>query len=307
MSTHDEPIELLSRTAIKARRLKLAPGQQPAKRVYSHKRRDHIELFDPRECHPMREKREPTEAQRAALAAGRHKLTHTDCCRCGEKFHRDVISRAGLCPTCSESERYAERMGELAQLVAAAPAGSTIYLDVETTGLFASVDELLEVAIVDDAGAILVNTLVRPVSRTEWPDAQLIHGITPEDVAGAPLLDDLVEKLAAVIESAEALVIYNAPFDLSFLPALLQEKARKKARCAMQAFSLWAGEWSDRHGEYRRHKLADAAYAAGHTWDGAAHRAHADTLAVRSVWQWLRDRAASVSRTISDFDGEPHA
>lgn len=300
----DDQVELLSRTALKAKRLKLAPGQQPAKRVYSHKRRDHIELFDPRECEPMRERREPSEAQRTALAAGRHKLTHDHCGKCREEFHKDLISRDGLCPTCCESERYAERMGALVQLVAAAPAGSTIYLDVETTGLYAGVDELLEVAIVDDAGTVLVDSLVRPVSRTEWPEAQQINGITPADVAGAPLLDDLVEKLAAAIASAEALVIYNAPFDLSFLPAPLQELAAKKARCAMQAFSLWSGEWSDRHGEYRRHKLADAAYYAGHTWDGAAHRAHADTLAVRSVWQWLRDRAASVSCAIS---GDPHA
>ncbi|CAM5355212.1 hypothetical protein SSTU70S_05512 [Stutzerimonas stutzeri] len=39
--------EPLSRTALKAQRLKPAPGQEPVKQVWSHKRREHIELFDP--------------------------------------------------------------------------------------------------------------------------------------------------------------------------------------------------------------------------------------------------------------------
>lgn len=55
----------------------------------------------------------------------------------------------------------------------------------------------------------------------------------------------------------------------------------------MRAFSLWSGEWSESRGDYRRHKLGVAAAAAGHIWAGDAHRARADTLAVRGVWQWL--------------------
>ena len=36
----------LSRTALKAQRLKPAPDQEPVKRVWSRKRRGYIELFD---------------------------------------------------------------------------------------------------------------------------------------------------------------------------------------------------------------------------------------------------------------------
>lgn len=47
-------------------------------------------------------------------------------------------------------------------------------------------NDLLEVAVVDESGAVLLDTLVRPRRRQAWPEAQAVHGIRPEDVASAP-------------------------------------------------------------------------------------------------------------------------
>ena len=47
----------------------------------------------------------------------------------------------------------------------------TVYLDTETTGLAPVRDELLEIAIVDDQGKTLVNTLIRPQFRKQWQEA----------------------------------------------------------------------------------------------------------------------------------------
>ncbi|PQQ37227.1 hypothetical protein C6H68_14210 [Photorhabdus luminescens] len=58
-----------------------------------------------------------------------------------------------------------------------------VYLDTETTGFEPSYDELLEIAIVDDQGVTLLNTLLKPLVLTEWQEAQYIHGITPTMVA----------------------------------------------------------------------------------------------------------------------------
>ena len=67
----------------------------------------------------------------------------------------------------------------------------TIYLDLETTGLSPPDDEILEIAVVDDAGAVLLHSLVRPAHTTAWPDAEAIHGLTPADVQDAPVLEAL--------------------------------------------------------------------------------------------------------------------
>ncbi|HDC4411593.1 TPA: 3'-5' exonuclease, partial [Enterobacter kobei] len=39
---------------------------------------------------------------------------------------------------------------------------NTVYLDTEGTGLDPATEAMLEIAIVDDAGAVLVNTLIAP-------------------------------------------------------------------------------------------------------------------------------------------------
>ena len=285
----------LSRTALKAQRLKPAPDQEPVKRVWSRKRRGYIELFDPRLCVPMPAKRPPSAAQLAALEAGRRKLTHADCAGCSQNLERHMLDRAGLCPACAEAEweaeqreREGERQAALLELVNQAVPGRTVYMDTETTGLYGGCgDELLELALVDDAGNVLLDSLVKPDRHTEWPEAQAIHGITPADVMNAPSLESLLPRLLAVIEDAGTLVIYNAGFDLAFLPDAVRPVASNKALCAMHAFSLHAGEWDERRQSYRWHKLGVAACAAGHRWEGSAHRARADALATRSVWHWL--------------------
>lgn len=287
--------EPLSRTALKVQRLKPALGQAPAKQVWSHKRRAYIDLFDPRQCVPMREKRAASAAQLAALEAGRRLLTHADCTDCSASFERTMLDRAGLCPACANAAWSAEqgdiqvaRRGALKDLLHRAAPGRTLYLDTETTGLYASHgDELLEIAVVGDTGNVLLDTLVKPVRHAEWPEAEAIHGITPSHVVDAPSLESLVPRLLPIIEDAELVVIYNAPFDLAFLPEPLRPLATDKALCAMRAFALHAGEWDEWHQSYRWCNLAEAARAAGHKWDGRAHRARADALATRSVWRWL--------------------
>ncbi|WP_157975397.1 hypothetical protein [Photorhabdus sp. CRCIA-P01] len=45
-----------------------------------------------------------------------------------------------------------------------------VYLDIETTGFDAGSDELLEIAIVDNGGIHLLNTLLKPSTLTEWTE-----------------------------------------------------------------------------------------------------------------------------------------
>jgi DNA polymerase-3 subunit epsilon len=91
----------------------------------------------------------------------------------------------------------------------------TVYLDLETTGLDPAHHEILEVGILDDAGAVLLDTLVRPVRHRQWPKSQHIHGITPAAVAEAPTHAEVRPRIIEAVAGARV-VIYNAPFDSGY-------------------------------------------------------------------------------------------
>lgn len=160
----------------------------------------------------------------------------------------------------------------------------TVYLDSETTGLEPGHDEVLEIGIVDDEGQPLVSSLVKPERATEWPDAERINSISPAMVADAPTLAELMPAIRAATEG-KRVVIYNAGFDVPFIPGLDEWAA--EIRCAMLEYAEYAGEWNDYYGSYRWHKLTAAAQAVGFVWPGTAHRAETDALACRAVWRFL--------------------
>lgn len=164
----------------------------------------------------------------------------------------------------------------------------TVYIDTETTGLNPESDEVVEIAIIDDAGAALLDTLVKPERITSWPDAQKIHGISPAMVAEAPTLAELLPAIRAATEGSRV-VIYNAAFDEPFIPGLAEWAA--DIQCAMLAFAEFAGEWSEYRGGYRWHKLVVAARHVSFEWPSSAHRAAADALACRAVWRYLDNPA----------------
>lgn len=83
------------------------------------------------------------------------------------------------------------------------------YLDTETTGLNGA-DEVIELALIDDAGSVIIDTLLRPVDNSEWEGAEVIHGISPDMVLrdDLPTLADKAQQLTAVL-SGQTLVVYR--------------------------------------------------------------------------------------------------
>jgi DNA polymerase III epsilon subunit-like protein len=152
-----------------------------------------------------------------------------------------------------------------------------LFLDTETTGLSPTAgDAVVEIAIVDADGRAVLNTLVDPGRTIPW-QATSVHGITNEMVRGQPTLTQLMPQIRKII-SKEIVVIYNSSFDAPFFPGRLTEAV--SVECAMRRFTLetGGGRWK---------KLDIAAKTVGHRWTGNAHRALADALACRSVWEWL--------------------
>jgi DNA polymerase III epsilon subunit-like protein len=172
------------------------------------------------------------------------------------------------------------------QATPASDAAHTVYLDLETTGLYPPTDEIVEIGILAGDGSVLLDTRVRPVRNASWPAAEDIHGISPDDVRQAPTLEELSETIAALVRG-KTVVIYNAQFDSRFLPRELAGAAA--IRCCMLAFAEHDGEWSEWHGNYRWQKLSTAAASVRFAWPGQAHRAINDCMATRAVWRYLRE------------------
>jgi DNA polymerase-3 subunit epsilon len=99
------------------------------------------------------------------------------------------------------------------------------FIDLETTGINVSSDRIVELSVLK----------ISPNGKEEWmttrvnpeiaipPKTTAIHGITDEDVAGAPLFREIGKKLAAFLEGCD-LAGYNAiKFDI---PVLAEEFLR---------------------------------------------------------------------------------
>jgi len=170
----------------------------------------------------------------------------------------------------------------------------TLYLDTETTGLDPRTSGVVEIAIVDDAGEVLLQSLVNPWPHKAWPEAEAIHGITPEMVKHAPLIHDLWPAIFKMVQGSR-LVIYNAEYDRQFFPngALMY----CDIECAMLRYSRAAGVMGPR-GTPKWHKLVDAASDCEHEWNGKAHRAVADAQACRTVWRYLEAEEAENKKNV---------
>ena len=92
-------------------------------------------------------------------------------------------------------------------------------VDVETTGLSPQADRVVELALVraDRHGRVEqeISTLINPDGPV---GATMIHGITDDDVLGAPYFSDLGEVIEAMLDGT-VVVAHNASFDTGFLRA----------------------------------------------------------------------------------------
>ena len=130
-----------------------------------------------------------------------------------------------------------------------------IVFDLETTGLDPNNDEILQVSIINGDGEELLNSYVRPVHVLAWPEAQHIHGITPDMVQTAPVFDELRPRIQEIFDGAQELIAYNGTFDMGFLRTAGIKIPSVPYYDVMHEFSPIYGEWSDYFGDYKWQKL----------------------------------------------------
>ena len=102
------------------------------------------------------------------------------------------------------------------------PSGRFAVVDIETTGLSAAMDRIVEISIfhVDGPGQVrqVLNTLVNPRRRVAGTE---IHGITDEDVRRAPTFEDIAPLVASLL-SGRVMAAHNVYFDIRFVSNELQ-------------------------------------------------------------------------------------
>lgn len=235
-------------------------------------------------------KSERTPAQvEAATKTAEALRTGWTCHRCGGPLRR-YVKGGGVCRDCQrELEQEAQReidqaaIAEWAYDLLRDPAGFVV-LDTETTGLSAA--RACQIAVVDQSGVVLLNTLVQP-GKPMPAEATRIHGITDAMLTTAPGWTQVELLLRAAI-TARRVLIYNADYDVEVLANMIVDAggwaeagvraylgAAGQAQCVMLAYAQFVGE-TRRDGSYRWHKLDDAAWGAD--VQAPAHSALGDCL-----------------------------
>ena len=179
-----------------------------------------------------------------------------------------------------------------------------VIFDTETTGLDSSA-EIVELSCVDLDGTVLLDTLVCPTLPIPEGATQ-IHGISNEDVVGAPLIGDLIDYVDELFRG-RLVVAYNLAYDLRMVSQSLRsrgltgrphqewgkiayETSWGPGLCAMRTYSHWHGEWNYSKRGYRWHKLDQAARLLKVEFPQPQHRAKSDALATLGVLRELAER-----------------
>lgn len=175
-----------------------------------------------------------------------------------------------------------------------------IVLDTETTGLNAAEDELLQVSIIDNEGAVLFDSYIRPTQHTEWAEAERINHISPEMVADSPTIAEVMPEINDILKKYDKIVGYNVRFDADFLKHNGAEFLNTENADAMKMFAPIYGECNDQRGSYKWQKLTTAADYYGYDWSAheEAHNSLGDCYATLYVYKKLTTDTMTIERVI---------
>lgn len=157
-----------------------------------------------------------------------------------------------------------------------------VYLDTETTGVYAT-DEIVEICIVDHDGQILLDSLVKPYNPIPAQTARF-HGISNAMVQNAPTWRDIWPDVQRILTNRQ-IGIYNAKFDRRMIKQSHQQAGmtwqgfggKTSTFCIMKLYTKFYGS---------RQKLEKAGEQCGIALPNT-HRAKADTLLTRALMNYM--------------------
>jgi DNA polymerase-3 subunit epsilon len=126
-----------------------------------------------------------------------------------------------------------------------------------------------------------------------------IHGITNEQVQFQPMFPQVARIISFVLENKH-IVCFNSGFDVKLLWSLFKkyEIAVPKVTgisCAMEEYSRWCGEWSEKKEDFRWQKLPNLSGM-------PAHDAHSDCVSTLRVLEMMAKNADKMDVTAEEID-----
>ena len=137
---------------------------------------------------------------------------------------------------------------------------STIILDIESTGLLHQDPdtEIAQISLINIKGRSLFSMLIKP----NKPMGEIvidIHKITNDDVFNQPVFPQIAKIISYILQDKHV-VSWNMDFDWKLLMHMFKKYKITPpkiggASCAMDRYSEWAGEWSEKRKGFKWQKL----------------------------------------------------
>ena len=194
-----------------------------------------------------------------------------------------------------QDETSSPPTGALEVLAEVVRTGDFVTLDLETTGLGEDA-EIIEIAIVDSDGLVLIDQRVRP---QQAPERSAIdkHGLTASMLKKYPRWTE-IEPLVRQTLSGRSVIAFNAEFEQRLLDQTSRRwktpPIRMHPYCAMLAYAELRGKWDRKKGDYRWIGLEDACLREGISTENS-HSALADTIRLLQLLPVLQKGSASIS------------
>jgi DNA polymerase-3 subunit epsilon len=163
---------------------------------------------------------------------------------------------------------------------------AAIFLDTETTGSGPR-DAVIELGIVTAGGEALVDSLVAPLAPVTT-GARRVHGISEEDLEGAPSFSDVADRLETAFSKADSIWTFSAGYDKRMLlqTAMLADRPHLSQRLRDGPWRDLQPQATDVLEDKEQVSLTDAARRLGVTipTEGRHHRALYDARLARRIW-----------------------
>ena len=145
--------------------------------------------------------------------------------------------------------------------------GKIICIDIETTGLDAANDEILQISIINSRGKTLYNSYIRPEHKREWKEAEEINKIGWEAVKNAPTLRHEKRTIEKILKKAGLIIGYNHKgFDLPFMAAKgINTAVKAEVFDVMLEFAPIYGDYNEHYNNYKWQPLTRCAEYYGYT------------------------------------------
>jgi DNA polymerase III epsilon subunit-like protein len=265
------PEGLLSKTSLKREGLLLAEGQEPVAYKLGDKKRKYP-LYDKSQAIP-RPQPDPAKVERGRALA-KASLAKRTCKNCGliqatRPGKRSTRVWDGFCDYClSLALSYEDWLlvVDRSHAILQNDWQKVLVLDTETNGLGG---QILELAMINAYG----NTVYEQKFAFEYREpysqqAYHIHGIALDELEGQPTYASEWPKIAAILNEAAIVAIYNSKYDLSVMEGMAKEYGLDfdpttiRSYCIMNDYAVYVGE-KRRNGGYKWQALNG-----GHTAGG---------------------------------------